>query len=214
MNNKQSYPIIAREGWLFIAIGIIVSIITFFISTWISLFVTLVTIFMVQFFRDPKRNTPNNPNIIFSPADGKVICIEKTIDPYQNVEATKISIFMNVFNIHSNKSPANGVIEQVTYIPGKFLNADFDKASTENERNAIVLKLANQDKITFVQIAGLIARRILCYVKVHDRLSSGERYGFIKFGSRVDVYLPLNYKIAVKINQKITGGLDPIAHII
>ncbi|MBP9743353.1 MAG: phosphatidylserine decarboxylase [Burkholderiales bacterium] len=197
------HPIIAREGWLFIIISLIITLIIYNLSNfWVTLPFILISLFIIQFFRDPKRIIPAQPNIILSPADGKIIAIEETHDVYQNVRAMKISIFMNIFNVHSNRSPVDGEVTHIEYYPGKFINADFDKASTENERNAMVIRLANGQKITVVQVAGLIARRILCYVRVGNVLSRGQRYGFIRFGSRVDVYLPLDARILVSIGQK------------
>ena len=207
------HPILAKEGWFYITLSVIVSLLLLKVSFVIALPVILITIFVIQFFRDPAREVPTTENIIVSPADGKVICVQQDIDPYRNCEAIKISIFMNVFNVHSNRSPADGVVENVTYIPGKFVNANFDKASTDNERNAIVLKLTNNDRITFVQVAGLIARRILCYTTVGKHLTRGERYGFIRFGSRVDLFLPLHYKPTVSIGQNVKAGSDIIANM-
>lgn len=198
------HPILAKEGWPFISISIIVTLLIFYSSNiWVSLPFILISIFVVQFFRDPKRKIPEEQNIVLCPADGKVICVEDCLDVYQNVNSIKVSIFMNVFNVHSNRSPIDGTISKIEYFPGKFVNADFDKASTENERNAMVIDIANGQKITVVQVAGLIARRILCYVKVGKTLSRGERYGFIRFGSRVDVYLPTTSNVTVSIGQKV-----------
>ncbi|MFN8770027.1 MAG: phosphatidylserine decarboxylase [Neisseriaceae bacterium] len=205
------HPIIAKEGWFYIILSSLVAVLLLTVNFWLAVPFILIAIFVIQFFRDPAREIPNEPNIIVSPADGKVICVEQCYDIYQERQAIKISIFMNVFNVHSNRSPAEGLVEKINYIPGKFINADFDKASTENERNAIVLKLANNDKITFVQIAGLVARRILCYTSVGENLTRGQRYGFIRFGSRVDIYLPLNYKACVSIGQKVKASSDIIA---
>ncbi len=207
------HPILAKEGWLYIGLSTVIAILLLMYNFWVALPFILIATFIIQFFRDPPRNIPSDPNIILSPADGKVICIEECHDVYQNTPALKISIFMNVFNVHSNRSPADGVVKQLNYIPGKFVNADFDKASVENERNAMILKLANGDKITCVQIAGLIARRILCYTKVGASLSRGERYGFIRFGSRVDVYLPLNYKPLVSLGQKVKATENILAKL-
>jgi phosphatidylserine decarboxylase len=175
----------------------------YFSNFWGALPFLLISLFIIQFFRDPKRSIPQEANAILSPADGKVICIEPSHDVYQDVPALKISVFMNVFNVHSNRSPVDGEVVDLQYIPGKFINADFDKASAENERNAMVLKTNKGQKISVVQIAGLVARRILCYPKVSHALSRGERYGFIRFGSRVDVYLPLDAKPLVTIGQKV-----------
>lgn len=198
------HPLFAREGWLFIAISLLIALLTLiFANIWISLPFILIYIFVVQFFRDPKREIPSTQNVVLCPADGKVICVEDCLDVYQNVNAIKVSIFMNVFNVHSNRSPVDGIISKLEYFPGKFVNADFDKASTENERNAMVIDLPNGQKLTVVQVAGLIARRILCYVKVGQTISRGERYGFIRFGSRVDVYLPTSSVINVSIGQKV-----------
>lgn len=205
------HPILAKEGWFYIALSCIIAVILLMVSFWVAVPFILIAIFVIQFFRDPAREIPDEHNILVSPADGKVICVEQCYDVYQKRDATKISIFMNVFNVHSNRSPADGHVEQVTYVPGKFINADFDKASTENERNAIILKLPNHDRITFVQIAGLVARRILCYTTIGQNLTRGERYGFIRFGSRVDIYVPLNYRPCVSIGQKVKASSDIIA---
>jgi phosphatidylserine decarboxylase len=185
------HPIIAREGWPFIAIAVIVAILIQAIGgfgfAWLF---WLIVIFVVQFFRDPQRPIPTQANAVLCPADGRIVAVETTRDPYANREAVKISVFMNVFNVHSQRSPVDGAISKVEYFPGAYLNAAVDKASTENERNAIVIQTASGHTVTSVQIAGLIARRILCYVHVGEPLTRGQRYGFIRFGSRVDVYLP------------------------
>lgn len=218
--NKYPHPILAREGWLYIIISLSITIILIiaailgYTSIWLAIPFAIISIFVVQFFRDPSRNIPQDSDIILSPADGRIISIEHIQDVYQNVPAIKISVFMNVFNVHSNRSPADGEVVNVQYFPGKFINADFDKASTENERNAVVLKLDSGVKITFVQIAGLIARRILCYTKVGDRLSRGQRYGFIRFGSRVDVYIPVDSVILVKIGQKVSATKTSLAKLL
>ena len=208
------HPILAREGWPFIIISVFITLLIWFLSNfWLALPFILISAFIIQFFRDPKREIPNDPNVVLAPADGKVICIEKAHDEYQNIEALKISIFMNVFNVHSNRSPVDGEVISLRYNPGKFVNADFDKASTENERNGIVIKLANGTNITVVQVAGLIARRILCYTGVGKVISRGERYGFIRFGSRVDVYLPLDARPLVTIGQKVSASDTIIAKL-
>lgn len=199
------HPIIAREGWPFLvislalALGISVWCLAWAIPFWI------VFLFVLQFFRDPPREIPQGEGFVLSPADGRVIKVERAQDPYAKREAILISVFMNVFNVHSNRSPVDGTIQQVNYFPGKFVNADLDKASLENERNAIVLKTAQGQTVTFVQVAGLIARRILCYVKAGDILARGQRYGFIRFGSRVDVYLPLEAQVKVTIGEKVSA---------
>ncbi|RPD89133.1 phosphatidylserine decarboxylase [Neisseria weixii] len=213
--NKPSYPhpIIAREGWPFIAIGFIASVLVTAVNGWLSLPFWLFTIFALQFFRDPARYIPQDADAVLSPVDGRVVVVERAQDPYRKTEALKISIFMNVFNVHSQKSPVDGTVEAVEYNRGKFLNADLDKASTENERNAVLVTTATGREITFVQVAGLVARRILCYTQVGRKLSRGERYGFIRFGSRVDVYLPLDAKAEVAIGDKVTGVSTILARL-
>jgi phosphatidylserine decarboxylase len=177
--NQYPHPIIAREGWPFLAISIILAIAaTVWCAAW-SIPVWIIALFVLQFFRDPPREIP------------------------QDVGA--------VLNVHSNRSPVDGRIEQIQYFPGKFFNADLDKASTENERNAIVLTTTGNQTVTFVQVAGLIARRILCYVKAGDVLARGQRYGFIRFGSRVDVYLPLDASVKVSIGDKVSATTTILA---
>jgi phosphatidylserine decarboxylase len=197
------HPIIAREGWPYlIGLGIVAIVLTKFFGVLIALPVWIIFLFVLQFFRDPPRLVPVAPNAVLAPADGKIVVVEKTTDPYANREALKISIFMNVFNVHSNRIAVNGRVKSIEYFPGKFFNADLDKASLENERNAIVID-ANGQVITLVQVAGLIARRILCYAHVGDYVKKGERYGFIRFGSRVDVYLPLESEPLVSVGDTV-----------
>lgn len=167
--------------------------------------------FVLQFFRDPCREPPADPQAVVSPVDGRVIKIEETVCPYTGDKARVISIFMNVFNVHSQKAPVSGKIDKIEYWPGKFLNASLDKASELNERNAVTVTTESGARVCFVQIAGLVARRILCYKQIGEAISRGERYGFIRFGSRVDVYIPLNWDISVTIGQKVTGVATQIA---
>jgi phosphatidylserine decarboxylase len=203
--NSYPHPIIAREGWPFLAISVIVALIaSVTLGAW-SLPFWLIALFVLQFFRDPGRLIPLDPKAVLSPADGRIVVVAKAHDPYANREALKISVFMNVFNVHSNRAPVDGKIEKVEYFPGKFVNADLDKASIENERNALVIKAANGETVTCVQVAGLIARRILCYVNASDVLARGQRYGFIRFGSRVDVYLPLTARPLVVVGDKVSA---------
>ena len=169
--------------------------------------------FILQFFRDPIRSIPQGKNLILSAADGRVISIEKTTDPYRKRKAIKVSVFMNVFNVHSNKAPISGKIINKWYFPGKFFNASLSKASLENERCALLIETEDKQLITCVQIAGLIARRILCYKEVGGNLLKGERYGFIRFGSRVDLYLPENSKINVVLGQKVKSCQSIIAEL-
>lgn len=198
------HPIIAREGWPFIAIALVVTI---GIHAWAGFgwaaFPWLIVVFMVQFFRDPPRQVPAEAGAVLSPADGRIVSVEKARDPYLERDALKISVFMNVFNAHSNRSPVDGVVEKTWYFPGKFFNADLAKASTENERAVIYLRTPGGQDVTCVQVAGLIARRILCYAKEGQSLVRGERFGFIRFGSRVDVYLPLTATPRVTVGDKV-----------
>lgn len=208
------HPSFAKEGWPFIGLSVGLALVILWLTNFIAaLPFILIAAFVVQFFRDPPRTIPQDAGAILSPADGKVICIEKAFDDYQQVEALKISVFMNVFNVHSNRSPVDGEVIDVQYFAGKFVNADFDKASTENERNAVIVKMTNGQKITFVQVAGLVARRIFCYTKTGEWLKRGERYGFIRFGSRVDLYLPLNATPLVSIGQKVKATETILAKV-
>lgn len=203
--NNYPHPIIAKEGWPFLGIAVVAALVaTQLLGAWSWPF-WIIAVFVLQFFRDPGRIVPQNPNAVLSPADGRIVVVEKALDPYANREALKISVFMNVFNVHSNRSPVDGKVEKVEYFPGKFVNADLDKASTENERNAVVMTASNGQTVTFVQVAGLIARRILCYVDAGAELARGQRYGFIRFGSRVDVYLPLSARPLVTVGEKVSA---------
>lgn len=190
---KYPHPLIAREGWPFIAASLVVAIVVQVYAGWgAALFFWLVFVFMIQFFRDPPREIPADPAAVLSPADGRVVVVEKARDPYLDRDALKISVFMNVFNAHSNRSPVDGEVRNTWYFPGKFFNADLPKASLENERAALWIKTPKGADVTCVQVAGLVARRILCYAKSGQQLARGERFGFIRFGSRVDLYLPLD----------------------
>ena len=215
-NNTGKYyphPILAREGWPFIAIALMVSVAaSLWCAAW-SIPFWIITIFIVQFFRDPARAVPQQDGIITSAADGKVIVVEKAYDEYLKREALKISVFMNVFNVHSNRSPVDGTVQQVWYKRGRFFNAALAKASQENERNALWIKTKDGQDVTCVQIAGLIARRILCYAPSGTVLSKGQRYGFIRFGSRVDIYLPLTAKVKVALGDKVSAGATILAEL-
>jgi phosphatidylserine decarboxylase len=198
------HPIIAREGWPFIAISIAVAVVATIFGGWVwSAICWLIAGFVLQFFRDPPRDIPSELAAVLSPADGRIVVVERAQDPYLSREALKISVFMNVFNAHSNRSPTDGEVREVWYREGKFFNAALSKASSENERNALWIRTAAGVDITCVQVAGLIARRILCYVKVGDRLNRGQRYGFIRFGSRLDLYLPLSAVPRVSVGDKV-----------
>lgn len=207
------HPIIAKEGWPYLALVGAVTLLIHYLGgiAW-SWPLWIIFIFVLQFFRDPQRIAAIGRDLVFSPADGRIVVVEKANDPYAGREALKISVFMNVFNVHSNRSAINGTVKEIQYFPGKFVNADLDKASTENERNAVVID-ANGQIVTLVQVAGLIARRILCYIHVGDRLKAGERYGFIRFGSRVDVYLPLTAEPLVSVGDKVFATNTALARV-
>lgn len=214
MNRHYPHPIIAREGWPFLAgIVLLASLASWFGGVW-SAPVWIIALFVLQFFRDPPRDIPQNPKAVLCPADGRIVVVGNAIDPYRQREALKISVFMNVFNVHSQRSPVDGVVEKVEYHGGSFLNAALDKASLENERNAVLAKLADGTEVTFVQIAGLVARRILCYTRPGESLARGQRYGFIRFGSRVDVYLPLGSQPKVAIGDKVSASETVLAELL
>lgn len=204
-------PILAREGWLHIALAVVAALAVTFWAGWLwATPLWLIVLFVVQFFRDPPRKSPRVAGQILSPADGRVVFVGPVQDPYLDRPSLKISVFMNVFSVHSNRSPADGEVAKVWYAPGRFINAALDKASEQNERNAVWLRSGGLD-IVFVQVAGLIARRILCYVKEGDRLEKGQRYGFIRFGSRVDVYLPAGFAPKVALGDTATAGITVLA---
>ncbi|MBT8516297.1 phosphatidylserine decarboxylase [Polynucleobacter paneuropaeus] len=207
------HPLIAKEGWPYLAVLGVLTLVVHSLGgfTW-SWPLWILFFFVLQFFRDPQRIAPLGHDLVLSPADGRIVVVEVTQDPYAKREALKISVFMNVFNVHSNRSAVNGLVKEIQYFPGKFVNADLDKASLENERNAMVID-ANGQTVTLVQVAGLIARRILCYVHVGDRLKAGERYGFIRFGSRVDIYLPLTAVPMVSVGDRVYATNTALARL-
>ncbi len=212
--SQYPHPIIAREGWPFIAGSIILaSLVTFFGGGLWAILFWIIAVFVLQFFRDPPRNIPTGSNNILSPADGRIVAVEKVEDPYLKRDAIKVSVFMNVFNVHSNRSPIEGEVREKWYFPGKFINADLPKASLENERNALWIKTDDGVDVTCVQVAGLIAKRILCHVNPGEHLTRGQRFGFIRFGSRVDVYLPLTTKINVSIGDKVFATSTVLAEL-
>ena len=173
----------------------------------------IIFLFILQFFRDPPRVTTGGDSAVSAPADGRVIVIDEAHDPYTNQTSLKISIFMNVFNVHSNRIPVSGTVDAKQYYPGRFFNAALDKASDNNERNALLLTSKEGHRVTCVQIAGLIARRILCYVDEGSNVIKGERFGFIRFGSRVDLYLPRTTKVLVSLGDKVVGGETLVAEL-
>ena len=208
------HPLLAREGWPFIAGALLLAILAWLFAGFLwSLPLWLVAVFVIQFFRDPAREVPTQASAVLSPADGRIVKVEQAQDVHTQRETLLISVFMNVFNVHSNRSPVDGSVESVTYSRGSFINADLDKASTENERNAMVMRLGSGERVTVVQVAGLIARRILCYVKAGDRLARGQRYGFIRFGSRVDVYLPVSARPRVAVGDIVHATSTVLAEL-
>ncbi|HWH38570.1 MAG TPA: phosphatidylserine decarboxylase [Usitatibacter sp.] len=212
--SSYPHPIIAREGWLYTSLAVVVAVlVTVFFGAW-SIPFWIVAVFVLQFFRDPAREIPQGEGLVLCPADGRVIVVGKAPDPYRNnAESLKISVFMNVFNVHSNRSPVDAEVHRIDYAAGLFVNASFDKASTDNERNAMVMRMADGTEISCVQVAGLIARRILCYAKAGERLARGQRYGFIRFGSRVDVYLPPGARPRVAIGDKVKASSTVLAEL-
>jgi phosphatidylserine decarboxylase len=214
MRTPYPHPIIAREGWPFLAISVVVSLAIGIFAGWLwSAPFWLAALFILQFFRDPPREVPDDSLAVVSPADGRIVMVGRAQDPYLKREALKVSVFMNVFNVHSNRSPVDGVVKERWYFPGQFLNAALDKASLDNERNALWLRTAEGRDVTCVQVAGLIARRILCYVHAGAELKKGQRFGFIRFGSRVDVYLPLDAEVKAAIGEKVYAAQTVLARL-
>ena len=208
------FPKIHKEGYKFLAISILASFSVLFFSKFLGIILIIITIWVYYFFRDPERYSINNDNYLVSPADGLITDISEKSGPeelrLENVSFTRISVFMNVFNCHVNRSPSSGKVEEIFYKPGKFLNASLDKASEENERNYYKINLSNGEEIIIVQIAGLIARRIVCVVEQGQELKQGERIGMIRFGSRVDIYFK-NKKVLAKLGQNVVAGESLLA---
>ena len=214
MNNDYPHPIIAREGWPFLAIAAVVAAVLTGLGFIVpAVLAWIVFAFILQFFRDPGREVPQGDGLVLSPADGRIVVVGKARDDYLKRDALKISVFMNVFNVHSNRSPVDGTVVNRWYHPGSFLNAALPKASLENERNALHLRTASGQNVTCVQIAGLIARRILCYVDAGATLVRGQRYGFIRFGSRVDVYLDPAAKPLVAVGDVVSATETVLAEL-
>ena len=208
------FPKIHKEGYKFLAISILATFIVLFFSKFLGIILILITIWIYYFFRDPERYSINDDNYLVSPADGLITDISEKSGPeelrLENTSFTRVSVFMNVFNCHVNRVPSTGIIEEIFYKPGKFLNASLDKASEENERNFFKVKLNNGEEIIIVQIAGLIARRIVCEVEQGQELKQGDRIGMIRFGSRVDLYFK-NKKILAKLGQNVIAGESLLA---
>jgi len=208
------FPKIHKEGYKFLAISILATFIVLFLSKFIGIILILITVWVYYFFRDPERYSINDDKYFVSPADGLITDISEKSGPeelrLENVSFTRVSVFMNVFNCHVNRTPTAGKVEEIYYKPGKFLNASLDKASEENERNYYKIRLSNGEEIIIVQIAGLIARRIVCEVEQDQDLKQGERIGMIRFGSRVDIYFK-NKKVLAKLGQNVVAGESLLA---
>ncbi len=203
---------LSLEGLPFIFFTTIATLTFAVLDCWFMATLLLVALFLVlNFFRDPERVIPQEPGVAVSPADGKVIKVETMRDPMTGEDRVTVCVFMNVFNVHVNRLPVAGRIARISYFGGKFLNASFDKASVDNERNALLVEDADGTTWTVVQIAGLIARRIICWSEEGDSLKRGQRFGLIKFGSRVDLYLPAGYEPTVRIGEKVFAGQSILA---
>lgn len=214
-NGMNHSSFIVQEGIPFIIPLGVATLIAFFSGfTWVTVLFFLLTLFVVWFFRNPERTIPDNPLQLISPADGKVIRIEEVASEERSGRSfLKISIFMNVFNVHVNRIPYSGEVFAICYKPGKFLSANLDKASALNERNSVMIRTEDGREIMTVQIAGLIARRIVCWLKEGVKVKKGERFGLIRFGSRLEVFLPLGSTLLVKIGDKVRAGETPIGEL-
>ena len=212
------FPKIHPDGWRFVGISAAVSLILLLICEELGLLGFLVTAFIFYFFRDPERHTPVDENLVIAPADGIISSIVKCAPPPDldmgDEPVTRISIFLSLFNVHINRVPVSGKIDKLVYIPGKFFNASLDKASTDNERQLVKMTASYKDMpIAFSQIAGLVARRILCNLKEGEKVKSGERFGLVRFGSRADVYLPKGVEPLVVCGQEAVGGETVLADL-
>ncbi len=205
------------EGWRFVGVFAAATVVLFLIWAPLGWLGVGLTVWCYYFFRDPKRSVPLTPGLVVSPADGVVSLIERAVPPQElglgPAALTRVSVFMSVFNCHVNRLPAEGRITAVAYRPGKFLNASLDKASVDNERNALAIELVDGRQIAVVQIAGLVARRILCWAKPGQEMRRGERFGLIRFGSRLDVYLPDGVEPQVALGQTMIAGETVLARL-
>ena len=206
---------VAKEGYPFISFSVFITIISAILGyPVLTLVLLVVTTFILMFFRDPERIIPEGDDNILSPADGKIIVSELVKDiRFSEDELLKISIFMNIFNVHVNRTPVSGIVGRVVHVPGAFVAADNEQAHLKNEYCAVTVTDRNNREITFVQIAGLIARRIVCWLEPADTVIQGRRYGLIRFGSRVDIYLPKESRVMIRPGQKVTAGETILAHL-
>lgn len=206
-----------RDGHKFVAIGAVVTLIGFLLWQPLGWLAAIITLWIIYFFRDPERVTQMREGLIVAPADGKISAIEEVLPPKElelgDEPLVRVSTFLSIFDVHVNRAPIAGDIRRIVYTPGLFLNAVLDKASEDNERNGMVIEDGQGNEIGVVQIAGLIARRILCFSKVGDMIGTGERFGLIRFGSRVDVYLPSGTNALVSVGQKSIAGETILADL-
>jgi len=207
--------IIAYEGFPFIILSLVFTVFAaFFNMLWLTVVFAAITVFIICFFRNPERSFQDEDKLVICPADGKIIRIEDVdVSGTINGRFKKISIFMNVFNVHVNRAPFAGTVEKIHYHQGKFLSANLDKASAENERNEIMIRTPDGRAIWAVQIAGLIARRIVCWTREGADIKKGERFGLIRFGSRVEVFLPSDSRIVVNLDDKVRAGQTPLGYL-
>lgn len=201
------FPIVREGLWLVVPLCILTVILAFLLPVYLTIALILVDIFLLCFFRNPKRTIPDSEGSVVAPADGKVVHVGECVNDQLSGDKTlKISIFMSIFNVHVNRIPISGKIVDVSYRKGKFFSANLDKASPLNEQNALLLETEDNKRVLFIQIAGLIARRIVCWIGRGDDVTKGERFGLICFGSRVDIFLPVNTKLHVQVGQRVRGG--------
>ncbi len=208
---KGNHPPLAREGWIHILLTLMTTIGTGVFFGWLwSVPLFLVFLFCVQFFRDPRRETPQGDGLVVSPADGSITTVGIVANPYGSGDVLKISIFMNIFNVHSNRIPCDGEVADSVHHQGNFFNASLDKASEGNERQVSRIN-SSVGEVVLVQVAGLIARRIICHLRKGQKVGVGDRFGFIRFGSRVDLYLPSDSNPRVSVGDKVKGGIHIVA---
>lgn len=215
MNAKgQKFPL-AKEGMVFILpLGVLSFLLWVFRLSVLAGFCTLLTLFVVYFFRDPERGIPPGEKAILSPADGKVVQVQPCLEErFLQGPAIKVSVFMSLFNVHVNRNPLSGRIVDSSYSSGKFLRADLDRASVANEQNALLVETAQGARLLVIQIAGVIARRIVCWVKKGDSVVRGQRFGLIRFGSRLDIYLPRDTQLQVRVGQKALAGQTILGYL-
>ncbi len=206
---------VAKEGYPYIGFAALMTLIAALLDYDIFSFAALaLTAFVLYFFRDPDRIAPNENDVLVSPADGKVILVEKVFDErFVQEHVYKISIFMNIFNVHVNRIPCPGTVTEIVYSPGKFYSANTERAALNNEYCGVIMNTKSDQRLAVVQVAGLIARRIVCWTEKGDILKRGERFGLIRFGSRVDLYLPLNFQVEVCLGQKVTAGETVLGYL-